>query len=148
MSLGRSDPAFEKWVQELPSSVTSDALWRLNCYQEALFLFSLAREDALVLHRARPFAAVAEQLARSVGSIAANMAEAYGRPTNNDRIRYFAYALGSVREATTWYDGARTTLDSDQVTDRLARLSRVRAMLIGLLSRLHRTGGNKTLERW
>ena len=148
MSLGRSDPAFEKWVQELPSSVTSDALWRLNCYQEALFLFSLARDDALFLHRARPFGAVAEQLARSVGSIAANMAEAYGRPTNNDRIRYFAYALGSVREATTWYDGARATLDSDQVNERLARLSRVRAMLIGLLSRLHRTGGSEKLEGW
>ncbi len=105
MSPERPDPALEKWAQELPSAVTSDALWRLNSYQEALFLFSLAREDAIVLHRVRPFGAVAEHLTRSVGSIAANMAEAYGRPTNSDRIRYFAYALGSVREATTWYDG-------------------------------------------
>jgi four helix bundle protein len=148
MAQERSDPALEKWVRGLPIAVTSDALWRLNCYRGALFLFSLAREDALALHGARPFSAIAEQLARSAGSIGANIAEAYGRPTNSDRIRYFTYALGSVREATTWYDGARSTLDGEQITDRLSRLSRVRAMLIGLLSRLHRTSSGKKLESW
>jgi len=148
MTTERSDPALEKWMQSLSSDVTSDALWRLICYREALFLFSLAREDALALHRVRPFALVAQQLASAVGGIAANIAEGYGRPTNRDRIRYFAYALGSVREATTWYDGARSTLETGQITDRIARLSRVRAMLIGLLARLHRTSSGRKLESW
>jgi four helix bundle protein len=148
MSPDRPDPAFSRWVQELPRAVTSDSLWRLKCYQHALFLFSLSREDAIAIHHARPFGAVAEQLARSVGSIPANMAEAYGRPTNSDRIRFFSYALGSVREATAWYDGARAVLDPDHVADRLERLSRVRAMLIGLLARLHGGTPNKKLEPW
>jgi four helix bundle protein len=148
VTLDRTDPALETWTQTLPSDVKSDAVWRLDCYREALFLFSLAREDALALHRTPPFAALAEQLPRAVGSIAANIAEGYGRPTNADRIRFFAYALGSTREATTWYEGSRSTLDVEQITDRIARLSRVRAMLIGLLSRLHRTKGGKRLESW
>jgi len=108
MNQAERDERLETWSRSQPLDITEDPIWRLDCYREAAYLFALARDDALVLRDDRPFGAVGEQLLRCAGSIAANVAEAYGRPTSGDRIRFLAYALGSAREAITWYDGARS----------------------------------------
>lgn len=45
---------------------------------------------------------IGEQLIRVTDSIAANIAEAYGRYFKKDKIKFFIYARGSVREAIHW----------------------------------------------
>jgi four helix bundle protein len=42
------------------------------------------------------------QVIRSVDSIAANMAEGYGRYTSADRKRFYHYARGSFEETKAW----------------------------------------------
>ena len=89
----------------------------------------------------------AEQLLTSVGSIAANIAEGYGRPTVADRARFFSYALGSAREALAWSQALRSAQPHAAIDDRLVRLARVRRMLIGLLTRLRTKSGRK-FDTW
>src|ERR1035441_3274882 len=40
-----NDQALRTWEQSQPSSVTGDAVWRLDCYRDSLYLLSLARVD-------------------------------------------------------------------------------------------------------
>ena len=84
MNQAERDERLETWSRSQPLDITEDPIWRLDCYREAAYLFALARDDALVLRDDRPFGAVGEQLLRCAGSIAANVAEAYGRPTSGD----------------------------------------------------------------
>ena len=42
------------------------------------------------------------QLVRVIDSVAANIAEGYGRHFKRDKIKFFYYARGSVVEATFW----------------------------------------------
>jgi four helix bundle protein len=92
-----------------------------------------------------PLAAAKGQLITSVGSIAANIAECYGRMTAPDRMRFLTYALGSAREAIAWYRTVSPTT-SEELNDRLTRLSRIRRMLLGLMRRLEQ--GGRKFERW
>jgi four helix bundle protein len=55
-----------------------------------------------------------DQLRRAAGSIAANIAEGYGRQQHSEFARFIDYAAGSLRETETWLkDGARRGLWSD-----------------------------------
>ena len=141
------DKALLDWESKQRESITGDPLWRLNCYREALFLVELIREDAAVFELAVAYAPAREQLVTAVGSIAANIAEGYGRPTTRDRMRFFSYALGSTREAIAWYLALRSKSANEDVQDRLDRLARVRRMLLGLLSRLRAKGARK-FDSW
>ncbi len=147
MTTDAKDDALSAWEANQRESITGDPLWRLNCYREALFLVELARDDVKTFDLAVVHTAAREQLLTSVASIAANIAEGYGRPTSRDRMRFFSYALGSTREAIAWYQALRPPKESDAVVDRLDRLARVRRMLLGLLSRL-RTKGARKFDSW
>ena len=67
--------------------------------------------------------------------------------TAADRSKFLSYALGSVREAITWYRVLRPTDHDDLTADRIERLARIRRMLIGLLKR-PREGGARGFEPW
>jgi four helix bundle protein len=135
------------WERTQPEAITKDPLWTLNCYRESLFLIDAVRDDAAKLARHAPLSDARSQLLTSVGSIAANIAEGYGRLTAADRSKFFSYALGSAREAITWYRVLRPA-EHDAVTPaRIERLSRIRRMLIGLLKR-PAEGGARTFEPW
>jgi four helix bundle protein len=147
MTNDAEDKELLAWEGLQRENITGDPLWRLNCYREALFLVDLVREDAKLFELAALHPTAREQLLTSVGSIAANIAEGYGRPTTRDRTRFFSYALGSAREAITWYQALRPRGEHPGVVDRLDRLARVRRMLLGLLSRLKVKGARK-FDSW
>jgi hypothetical protein len=67
--------------------------------------------------------------------------------TTGDRTKYLGYALGSTREAMTWYRTIRSDIDFKNIEDRYERLARIRRMLIGLLARL-KQGGGRQFDRW
>ncbi|HVZ50187.1 MAG TPA: four helix bundle protein [Gemmatimonadaceae bacterium] len=130
------DPALLRWAESRPREVTGDPLWKLAAYRHAAYIAWLARDDAQTVAADVVCKAVAGQLLTSATSVAANIAESYGRPTNTDRLRFLSYALGSVREALMWYEAAASALGAEAVADRLARLSRARRILLGLINRV------------
>jgi len=58
---------------------------------------------------------VGKQLARSVDSISANIAEGFGRFHKKDRIKFYYNARGSVFEAQCWLKKAK---DRDLIIDK------------------------------
>jgi four helix bundle protein len=141
------DSELADWATRQSSDITGDPLWRLDAYRHAAYVAELARRDAEALAGDTVRAGVAAQLLTAAASIPANIAEGYGRPTTPDRIRYLSYALGSGRETCSWYDATRGALVEEHRAERLARLSRLRRILLGLLSHL-RTRTSKPFDRW
>jgi four helix bundle protein len=78
---------------------------------------------------------VAGQLYAAVGSISPNLGEGYSRNSGRDRARIFEYALGSAREATTWYGAAAPVLCSRIVRERLDKLEEIRRLLLAAIPR-------------
>lgn len=54
------------------------------------------------------------QFIRAIDSISANIAEAYGRHSFKDKLRFYHYARGSNIEALSWLEKARTRVLKDQ----------------------------------
>lgn len=50
---------------------------------------------------------VGKQFARAVDSISANIAEGFGRYGKNDKIHFYRYSSGSVKESLDWNEKAR-----------------------------------------
>ena len=137
------DVELRAWEREQPDAITKDPLWTLNCYREALFLVDVARADIDRVADRPALAASKGQLLTSVTSVAANIAEGYGRMTAADRARFLSYALGSAREAIMWYRAVAPSPRDPQIADRIERLSRIRRMLIGLLKRPSQSGARR-----
>ncbi|MEP6619048.1 MAG: four helix bundle protein [bacterium] len=129
----RESPEQLDWERQCPLAITSDVIWKLDAYRASLFLQHLSLGDLGALKSVRPQATITEQLATAVGSISANLAEGYSRSTRADRLRFLGYSLGSTRESIVWYQGARGTLADEIVNDRLALLTRIRSLLLGLI---------------
>jgi four helix bundle protein len=131
------------WEEGCPRSITSDLVWKLDVYRAAMFLLHIARGDCAAISAGRPGEGVADQLIRAAASVSANIGEGYSRSTRADRIRFLDYALGSCRECVSWYQATRTLLPDDVVDQRLQLITRIRALLLGLIrSYRERTKGN------
>jgi len=78
---------------------------------------------------------IAAQLYAAIGSIGANIAEGYSRSSGKDRVRFFEYSLGSVRESMKWYRHSRPVLGEETVSDRLDRLEEMRRLLLAIIPR-------------
>jgi four helix bundle protein len=141
------DPELLRWMEARPPEVTGDPLLKLAAYRHAAYVAALVRDDVSALAADPVRQAVAGQLLRSATSVAANIAEGYGRSTTADRLRFLSYALGSVREALMWYESAGPALGTEIVADRLARLARVRRILLGLIVRV-RGHRSHPADRW
>jgi four helix bundle protein len=124
------------WERTCSRAVTSDVLWRLDVYRSALFLLDRARTDARLVVADCPEAGITAQLVRAAGSVSANIGEGYSRSTRADRLRFLGYALGSARECATWYLGLNDALPAPTIDARLLLLSRIRALLLGLIRSL------------
>jgi four helix bundle protein len=98
-----------------------------------VFIARLAADDAAALERQARFVETASQLVRAAGSIPATVAEGYSRQSRRDRIRYYEYALGSAREATTWYTAISDTLPAGALDHRLTLLSRACQHLLKMI---------------
>jgi len=50
---------------------------------------------------------VGKQLIRAIDSISANIAEGFGRYGEKDKIKFYRYALGSLKEALDWNEKSK-----------------------------------------
>lgn len=75
----------------------------ITIYKEALRLAHLVYQLAKYHPLVREYALL-DQLKRSGLSVAANIAEGYGRKTKKDFCQFLSIALGSVNEAITYLD--------------------------------------------
>lgn len=123
--------SFAEWVATRDVARTGDPLWALQAYRLASYANACHTFDR---QTNRPFskAVSVDQLTQAIGSISANIAEGYSRPSPPDQNRFYGYALGSTREAIEWYDNLR--FDLGVVTDdRQATLIQVRRLLLTML---------------
>lgn len=95
-----SFPAFESAP---PDSLEGDPIWNLRMFRMASYLGGRCASDVARLGP-RISLRQADQLVRAVGSVAANLAEGYSRSGQAEQLRFYTYALGSVREALAWID--------------------------------------------
>ena len=128
------------WESTCSEAISSDTLWKLDAYRAALYFLHVARGDCRALAASRPDERVVAQLLEAAGSVSANLAEGYSRATRADRLRMVGYALGSVRECVAWYETARGALADEVVDERLLLVSRLRALILGLLRALRADG--------
>jgi four helix bundle protein len=131
---------FSDWIEQIPPELTEDALWSTRAYRLALFLADCAWDDVRRLQQDRCAWALADQLQRSAGSIAANVAEGYGRGSGRDRAHFLEIALGSAREARGWYFLARRSLGAERVAERVAVLTEVVRLLLATIPVERRSG--------
>jgi len=121
----------------------NDPLFRMRAYRLAFELLVLAWDDAKTLSEEPVTERIAGQLYAAVNSISANIGEGYSRSSGKDRARLFEYALGSVRESMSWYQGARPVL-ADAVRPRPDTLEEIRRMLIAIIPRERGSGIPRT----
>jgi four helix bundle protein len=121
------------WERGFPEAITSDSIWNLQAYRTALFLLDHARGDIRPGLKRGLYHEIAAQLLESVASISANISEGYSRPTRADRLRIFGYALGSLREAVSWYRAATDFLSPGVADHRLDLIAQIRRLLLGLI---------------
>ncbi len=120
--------SFDEWAKAASPARTGDPLWTVQAYRLGLYAVVCHTHDRRDNSRFSAAGALS-QLTRSIGSIAANIAEGYSRSTPVDRIRFYSYALGSAREAISWYDTFRFEL-GDATDARQATLIQVRRLLL------------------
>ena len=121
---------FEEWLESVPDELRTDPLWRMEAYRLGVFAGELAWRDVSKLAQDRRTRSLSDQLFRAVGSVAANIAEGYSRSSHKDQARFYEYALGSAREARTWYYQGRPVLSEEVVAHRLQLLTQITRLLL------------------
>ncbi len=134
MDDGTLEIEFRRWESQQAPWERADPIWSLVAYRLARYLLDAARADVGSYNTRVGFAA-RDQLVQSVTSISANIGEGHSRPTQRDRVRFYCYALGSAREAVSWYTAVSDALPPGTVGTRIAALTRIRRLLLGLLRR-------------
>ncbi len=123
----------DDWLAQIPAALRDSPVWKVRAYQIGAFTAAAAATDAIEAERRPRFAHVAPQLVRAAGSIAANIAEGYSRQSHRERIKYYEYALGSAREASSWYSLISPTLTPGPLEQRLTYLARVSQLLLKMI---------------
>ncbi len=127
----RALASFSEWVATRDVARTGDPLWAVQAYRLASYANACHTFDRQT-HRPFAKAVSIDQLTKAIGSVSANIAEGYSRPSRPDQNKFYGYALGSAREAIEWYDNLR--FDLGIVTDdRQATLIQVRRLLLTML---------------
>ncbi|HEX8849515.1 MAG TPA: four helix bundle protein [Gemmatimonadaceae bacterium] len=126
---------YDEWEATVPAEVRSDATWKVEVYRLGLYLGALAWRDAERLLGDPRGALVAGQLMRSAASIAANVAEGYGRRSPKERVRFYEYSLGSAGETRAWYVTIVELLGKSIVEARLATLLSATRLLLTMIRR-------------
>jgi four helix bundle protein len=131
-----------RWEETVSPAETGDPLWKLHAYRVARYLLDCSLSD---LERATPtvHAATADQLRRAAASVSANVSEGFSRRTPNDRARFYAYALGSIRETMVWYTAVRAHLPPGRLQERLDEVAQLRRLILGLHANVSRSGGSR-----
>ena len=122
---------FADWEKAAGAGLSGDPLWSVQAYRIAQYSVECHTFD----RRTNPRLVAAPafgQLTRALGSIGANIAEGYSRGSAADRARFYDYALGSTREAISWYNTLHIELGPG-VDDRRATLIQIRRLLLTTL---------------
>lgn len=123
-------------THERPTAASShDPLARMRVHQIVVALIPDCFKDSEKLIEHPITVEIAPQLYAAVGSIAVNIAEGYSRSSGRDRVRFYEYALGSVRESMKWYRCGQPVLGDECATDRLDRLEEMRRLLLATIPR-------------
>jgi four helix bundle protein len=72
---------------------------------------------------------VGKQYIRALDSISANVAEGFGRYTKKDKINFYRYSFGSIKESFDWNEKARIRklikqVEYDHIVTELEKLPR------------------------
>jgi four helix bundle protein len=126
---------FSEWEASVPDEIRCDSLWKMEAYRLGLFLADLSWHDVTKLAQDRRTVGIADQLYRAVGKISSNVGEGYSRNTGKDRARFYAYAMGSAREARDWYYKARHIVDAAVLTHRLDLVGQIIRLTLTMTSR-------------
>ena len=122
---------YTEWIEnDVPEGIKKDPLWDLELYRKALFLSDAAWLDCEKLIKDPLGKAIAHQLVRSAGSVAANMEEGYGRGYGKDYARFLKIALGSARETRGWYFRGRALIDEAVYNHRIKEYDSLIAGLV------------------
>ena len=137
----------DEWVEGAPAAIRASPMWKVRVYQIGTWIARLAAQDAAALERHPRFADTVSQLVKSAGSVAATVAEGYSRQSRRERIKYYEYALGSAREATTWYSNAADSLPTAMVEQRLTLLARACQLLLKMIQNERKGKGRNFPDR-
>lgn len=125
---------YDEWLKSVPAELAEDSLWRMEAYRLALFMGDICWHDVSKLVHDKRTLDLANQLYRSAGSIAGNIAEGYSRGTGRDRSRFYEYALGSARESRGWYYHGRQILGENVMNHRLNLLGQIIRLLLTMIA--------------
>lgn len=78
----------------------------ISCYRKS-FALSNYVWDIVVKWEWFAKSTVGTQFARAIDSISANIAEGFGRFGKKDKIKFYYYSFGSVKESCDWNEKAR-----------------------------------------
>ena len=115
---------FRRFEASPPPELFGDPIWRLPAYRIAEFLGEVVQRDIPILFRAGCSGFRVSQLERAVDSISANISEGYSRYSGRERARFYEIALGSAREARSWYRRAARFLPDEAALERALLLTR------------------------
>ena len=129
----RTEPSEEQrsWELTVPIAISSDTIWGLDAYRSCMFLLECVQRD---LNACKTRESTRDQLIRAAGDAAAALAEGYSRATKADRVRFYGYTLGSIRECVVWYSGLRDVLPEPVLAQRLTLTARCRALTLGMIN--------------
>jgi four helix bundle protein len=106
----------------------NDRLNEIKFYQLAMELWNDHWKDCEVMIKDVKGREIVKQLTRSVGSIAANIEEGYGRGFGKEYPMFLRYSRGSARESKGWYIRSRALLPDEVVNQRMEKLDSIIAM--------------------
>jgi four helix bundle protein len=126
---------YDEWEATASDSVRRDSAWKVAAFRLALYAGAAAWADSELLVRDPRGAVIAGQLVRSAASVAANVAEGYGRRSPKERVRFYEYALGSAGETRAWYVTVGRMIHSETLEMRLANLLSLTRLLLTMIRR-------------
>jgi four helix bundle protein len=126
---------YDEWEAGTSEDVRRDPSWKVEAYRLAAYGAAAAWEDAGVLGRDPRSVPITAQLVRAAGSVAANIAEGYGRRSPKERVRYHEFALGSAGECRAWYTTVAPAIQSDVLEGRFANLLSITRLLLTMIRR-------------
>jgi four helix bundle protein len=135
---------FADWERATEAGIAGDPLWSVQAYRIAQYIVECHTFDRRSNSRLAAAPAF-DQLTRSLGSIGANIAEGYSRGSAADRARFYDYALGSTREAISWYNTLQIEL-GPIVDERRALLVQIRRLLLTTLRNSRQTDPTEKLS--
>lgn len=95
---------FDEWVKTLPDSLRNDPLWKSAYYRLSMYISDLMWLDTEKINKDFCGREIVHQVVKSLGSVCANMEEAYRRGTGTpDFVRIMRISLGELGETQGWY---------------------------------------------